>query len=259
MRWWGSAFIQRSSGHGRPRTRTYLASLSAREAFHVAVIASGDVIGYQSLDLYSPVLSSMAHVGQLGTFLFPDWRRHGVGQPSSTRRCVLPRCRLRKFVIQVRARTRRRKRSISNSASLNAVGFALKRAWMGERTTRSSWSSSSINRPVPAAPSQRDALLLTGLGRRFGRTGDRPRHLDSALETAPEQIFRRSHAVQVCRHRCISRTRIVRVVYAFRQGPKESDPQLIAASVFCRSSVAACKECGEGLFFTRLDGRSLWH
>jgi hypothetical protein len=60
--------------------RTYLASLSAREAFHVAISASGAIVGYQSLDLYSPILSSMAHVGQLGTFLLPEWRRRGVGQ-----------------------------------------------------------------------------------------------------------------------------------------------------------------------------------
>src|SRR5688572_25751410 len=60
--------------------RRYLESLSSREAFHVAIAGSGGVIGYQSLDLYSPVLPSMAHVGQLGTFLLPDWRGHGVGQ-----------------------------------------------------------------------------------------------------------------------------------------------------------------------------------
>src|SRR5262245_66454090 len=55
--------------------RSYLVSLSTREAFHVAVTVSGEVIGYQSLDLYSPLLTSMAHVGQLGTFLLPTWRR----------------------------------------------------------------------------------------------------------------------------------------------------------------------------------------
>jgi L-amino acid N-acyltransferase YncA len=59
--------------------RTYLASLSTREVFHVAITASGQIVGYQSLDLYSPVLSSMAHVGQLGTFLLQEWRGRGVG------------------------------------------------------------------------------------------------------------------------------------------------------------------------------------
>jgi hypothetical protein len=46
--------------------RTYLASLSTRAAFHVAITASGQIVGYQSLDLHSPILSSVAHVGQLG-------------------------------------------------------------------------------------------------------------------------------------------------------------------------------------------------
>ena len=60
--------------------RRYLVSLSPREAFHVAETAEGTVVGYQSLDLYSPILHSMAHVAQLGTFLRPDARRRGVGQ-----------------------------------------------------------------------------------------------------------------------------------------------------------------------------------
>jgi RimJ/RimL family protein N-acetyltransferase len=83
--------------------RTYLASLSTREALHVA-IAAEDVIGCQSLDLYSPILSSMAHVGQVGTFLLPTWRRRGVGQAlfDATRRFATS-VGYRKFVIQVRA------------------------------------------------------------------------------------------------------------------------------------------------------------
>jgi RimJ/RimL family protein N-acetyltransferase len=59
--------------------RRYLLSLSPRETFHVAETSRG-VIGYQSLDLYSPLLHSMAHVAQLGTFLRSDARRRGVGQ-----------------------------------------------------------------------------------------------------------------------------------------------------------------------------------
>jgi L-amino acid N-acyltransferase YncA len=84
--------------------RTYLASLSAREVFHVAIAASGEVIGYQSLDLYSPILSSMAHVGQLGTFLLPDWRSRGVGRAlfRATRHFAAA-AGYRKLVIQVRA------------------------------------------------------------------------------------------------------------------------------------------------------------
>ena len=42
----------------------YLASLSHREALHVAVDAAAGIVGVQSLDRWSSVLSSMAHVGQ---------------------------------------------------------------------------------------------------------------------------------------------------------------------------------------------------
>jgi RimJ/RimL family protein N-acetyltransferase len=84
--------------------RSYLTSLSRREAFHVAISSSDDIIGYQSLDLYSSILPSMAHVGQLGTFLRPDWRRHGVGRAlfSATKRFALG-AGYRKLVIQIRA------------------------------------------------------------------------------------------------------------------------------------------------------------
>jgi ribosomal protein S18 acetylase RimI-like enzyme len=60
--------------------RQYLLSLSPQEAFHVAEVDQGTVVGYQSLELYSPILHSMAHVAQLGTFLRPDARRRGVGR-----------------------------------------------------------------------------------------------------------------------------------------------------------------------------------
>jgi len=39
--------------------RRYLASLSPREALHVAVDAARGIVGLQSLDLWSPLLESM--------------------------------------------------------------------------------------------------------------------------------------------------------------------------------------------------------
>jgi len=84
--------------------RLYLDSLSRREAFHVAISASGEISGYQSLDRYSPFLTSMAHVGQLGTFIRPEWRRRGTGQALFQRsRAFAQLSGYRKFVIQVRA------------------------------------------------------------------------------------------------------------------------------------------------------------
>ena len=70
----------------------------------MAIADTGELVGYQSLDRYSTILPSMAHVGALGTFLLPAWRRHGVGQAlfDATRRFAAS-AGYRKFVIQVRA------------------------------------------------------------------------------------------------------------------------------------------------------------
>jgi RimJ/RimL family protein N-acetyltransferase len=86
------------------RQRSYLESLSNREAFHVAIAAPGTIVGYQSLDLYSPVLPSMAHVGQLGTFLLPEWRGQGVGRALFNATMLFAASvGYRKLVVQVRA------------------------------------------------------------------------------------------------------------------------------------------------------------
>jgi ribosomal protein S18 acetylase RimI-like enzyme len=84
--------------------RSYLASLSDREAFHVAVDASGDVVGYQSLDRYSSFLATAAHVAQLGTFVLPAWRGRGVGRALFVEtKTFAVAAGYRKIVIQVRA------------------------------------------------------------------------------------------------------------------------------------------------------------
>jgi L-amino acid N-acyltransferase YncA len=84
--------------------RQYLLSLSPREAFHVAETDQREVIGYQSLDLYSPILSSMAHVAQLGTFLRPGARGRGVGRALFAASLTFAREHgFSKFAIQVRS------------------------------------------------------------------------------------------------------------------------------------------------------------
>jgi ribosomal protein S18 acetylase RimI-like enzyme len=60
--------------------RRYLESLSAREAIHVAINDGPTVVGLQILGLWSSDLTSMAHVGQIGTFLLPQWRGRGIGR-----------------------------------------------------------------------------------------------------------------------------------------------------------------------------------
>ena len=84
--------------------RRYLAGLSAREAIHVAEDGGGTIVGFQALDLWSPILGSMAHVGQVGTFLLPAWRGQGVGRRLwAATRSFAQAARYRKLVIQVRA------------------------------------------------------------------------------------------------------------------------------------------------------------
>ena len=63
--------------------RQYINSLSHREAIHVATTEAGEVVGFQSLDLWEPTITSMKHVAQIGTFLLAEWRRRGVARLSS--------------------------------------------------------------------------------------------------------------------------------------------------------------------------------
>ena len=59
--------------------RRFVEQLSPREAIHVAVDDAEVVVGLQILDRWSPMLGSMAHVGQVGTFVLPAWRGCGIG------------------------------------------------------------------------------------------------------------------------------------------------------------------------------------
>ena len=84
--------------------RRYISNLSAREAVHVAEAASGAIIGYQTLELWAPTLNSMAHVGQIGTFVASEWQRQGIA--AALFRTTLQFARtvaFAKFVIQVRS------------------------------------------------------------------------------------------------------------------------------------------------------------
>ena len=84
--------------------RRYIESLSPREAIHVAVDDGQDIVGLQVLDRWSPVLETMAHVGQVGTFILPLWRGRGLGRQLWTATLAFARdVGYRKLVIQVRA------------------------------------------------------------------------------------------------------------------------------------------------------------
>ena len=83
--------------------RRYLESRSPREVIHVAVDDTRGIVGLQILDLWSSILNSMAHVGQVGTFLLPEWRRRGVGRQLWNVTVAFARdAGYRKLVIQVR-------------------------------------------------------------------------------------------------------------------------------------------------------------
>ncbi len=97
---------------------SYLASLSPREAFHVARDDAAGIIGFQSLDLWSTLLPSMAHVGQLGTFLLPQWRGLGVGrQLWAATEGFARQAAYEKLAIQVRAS------NIGAQRFYRAIGF----------------------------------------------------------------------------------------------------------------------------------------
>jgi ribosomal-protein-alanine N-acetyltransferase len=84
--------------------RRHLISLTPREAIHVAETERDKVIGYQILELWAPTIHSMTHVGQIGTFLRPEWRGRGVGESLFRATVAFARERgFRKFVIQVRS------------------------------------------------------------------------------------------------------------------------------------------------------------
>jgi ribosomal protein S18 acetylase RimI-like enzyme len=84
--------------------RRYLESLSPREAVYVALSSESAVIGLQTIERWSPSLTSMAHVAQIGTFLLPDWRGQGVGRRLwSATKAFAREAGYVKIVIQVRA------------------------------------------------------------------------------------------------------------------------------------------------------------
>ena len=69
----------------------------------MAVDDTQRIVGLQILDRWSSILTSTAHVGQVGTFLLPERRRQGVGrQLWNTTRAFARAAGYTKLVIQVR-------------------------------------------------------------------------------------------------------------------------------------------------------------
>jgi ribosomal protein S18 acetylase RimI-like enzyme len=57
----------------------YIRALSDREGIFIAKV-NKQIIGFQSLDLWFKAVDSFDHVGSIGTFVLPKWRRMGVAQ-----------------------------------------------------------------------------------------------------------------------------------------------------------------------------------
>ena len=59
--------------------REYIAALSDREGVFVAEV-DGSIVGFETLDRWVTYTDSFDHVGVIGTFVLPEWRREGIGR-----------------------------------------------------------------------------------------------------------------------------------------------------------------------------------
>ena len=83
--------------------REYILSLSEREGIFVAE-ADGNIVGFQSLDLWAKYSDSFDHVGVMGSFVLPNWRRKGIGELLANHTLDFARANhYEKIVIYVRA------------------------------------------------------------------------------------------------------------------------------------------------------------
>lgn len=83
--------------------RKYISSLSDREGIFVAEV-EGQIIGFQSLDKWAEYSDSFDHVGVIGTFVLPEWRKKNIGYKLAQFTFNLAKEHdYEKFVIYVRA------------------------------------------------------------------------------------------------------------------------------------------------------------
>ncbi|MFX1497403.1 MAG: GNAT family N-acetyltransferase [Promethearchaeota archaeon] len=86
--------------------REYLLSLSEREIVFIAEV-EGKVVGFQTLDLWSRVLTSTSHVGTIGTFILPEYRRKDIGNSLANQTFEFARVKhYEKIVIYIRKRNK---------------------------------------------------------------------------------------------------------------------------------------------------------
>ena len=83
--------------------RDYISSLSDREGIFIAEVKK-QIIAFQSLDLWAKYTDSFDHVGTVGTFLLPKWRRNSIGRQLASYTFRFARLNgYKKLIIYVRA------------------------------------------------------------------------------------------------------------------------------------------------------------
>ncbi|TET61917.1 MAG: GNAT family N-acetyltransferase [Promethearchaeota archaeon] len=83
--------------------RRYINNLTDREGIFVAE-KEGQIIGFQSLDKWAEYSDSFDHVGVIGTFVLPEWRKKNIGYKLAQFTFNLAKEHdYEKFVIYVRA------------------------------------------------------------------------------------------------------------------------------------------------------------
>lgn len=83
--------------------KQYISSLSNREAIFLAEVKD-QIAGFQTLDLWAKYTDSFDHVGVLGTFILPEWRRKGIGTQLAKKTFIFARTnKFEKLIIYVRS------------------------------------------------------------------------------------------------------------------------------------------------------------
>jgi ribosomal protein S18 acetylase RimI-like enzyme len=102
--------------------RDYIVSLSDREGIFLAQVEN-QVVGFQCLDLWAKYADSFDHVGVLGTFVLPEWRRKGIARLLATHTFDFARANgYEKVVIYVRGV------NVDGQAFYRSLGFIAKGA-----------------------------------------------------------------------------------------------------------------------------------
>jgi len=110
--------------------RAFISSLGPRSALHVAEV-NGVIAGVQSIDLFSSVAPSIAHVATMGTWIRSDARGMGIGRQLAEQSFAFAASHdYTKIVVQVLAENERALRFYRN-LGFGDIGVARKHVRIG--------------------------------------------------------------------------------------------------------------------------------